>query len=68
MSTQKRKVKNEEKSDLEKKTSNKNVPKLKNLYAKTIFFLFFFLGTLTFKVRLWEKHSNLFKTENRCCA
>ena len=42
MSTQKRKVKNEEKSDLEKKTSNKKVPKLKNLYAKTIFFFFFF--------------------------
>ena len=62
MSTQKRKVKNEEKSDLEKKTSNKK-------YAKTIFFFFFFfLGTLTFKVRLWEKHSNLFKIENRCCA
>ena len=67
MSTQKRKVKNEEKSDLEKKKSNKKVPKLKNLYAKTIFFLFF-LGTLTFKVRLWEKHSNLFKIENRCFA
>ena len=36
MSTQKRKVKNEEKSDLEKKkTSNKK-------YAKTIFFSFLF--------------------------
>ena len=67
MSTQKRKVKNEEKSDLEKKRAIKKFQNLK-IYMPKLFFFFFFLGTLTFKVRLWEKHSNLFKIENRCCA
>ena len=59
------KKKNEQTKSKKQKKSHK-VPKLKNIYAKTIFSLFF-LGTLTFNARLREKHSNFFKIENRFC-